>query len=219
MIKVGINGFGRIGRCFFKSVLENSPNISVVAINDISEVSTLAQLLRFDTTYGRLSSSVKAEGNYLIVGEKNIPVYSHRNPIDIPWGDHGVDIVIESTGKFTDALSANDHRVAGAKKVIISAPSKNSDLTIVLGVNEKLYAPEEHNLISIASCTTNCLAPMLDVIHQFFGVVSGHMVTAHAFTQDQNVQDGPHRDMRRARSAFHNIIQKHINPKYICHCP
>ena len=206
MIRVGINGFGRIGRCFFKNVLANRPNISVVAINDISEANILAQLLRFDTTYGRLSASIEADGRNLVVNNRTIPVYSQKNPIDIPWGENDVDIVIESTGRFTDAIKARDHRTAGARKVIISAPSDNADLTIVCGVNQDSYDPAIHHVVSNASCTTNCLAPMLDVAHKSFGVLAGHMVTAHAFTQDQNLQDGPHKDMRRARSAFQNII-------------
>lgn len=206
MIRVGINGFGRIGRCFFKNVLETRPDIKVVAINDTSEINILAQLLKFDTTYGRLSALIELEGNQLLVNDQPIPVYSHKSPIDIPWREHEVDIVIESTGRFTDAVLAGDHLRAGAKKIIISAPSENADLTMVCGVNDKLYDPDIHHIVSNASCTTNCLAPMLDVVHRSFGVVSGHMVTAHAFTQDQNIQDGPHRDMRRARSAFQNII-------------
>ncbi|HLI09066.1 MAG TPA: type I glyceraldehyde-3-phosphate dehydrogenase [Ktedonobacteraceae bacterium] len=206
-IRVGINGFGRIGRQSMKAMLERHPqDIEVVAVNDLTDTKTNAHLLKYDSTYGRFPGEVEATENSLIVNGHPILVLAQRNPAEIPWGDLGVDIVIESTGLFTDADKASAHLKGGAKKVIISAPAKGEDITIVLGVNEDMYNPEKHNIISNASCTTNCLAPTVKVLNDTFGIEYGLMNTIHSYTNDQRILDQVHKDLRRARSAGANII-------------
>jgi glyceraldehyde 3-phosphate dehydrogenase len=205
-IRVGINGFGRIGRNFFRAVLASGADIEVVAVNDLTDTATLAQLLKYDSILGRLQHEVKATADEITVGGKAIKVFADRDPANLKWGDVGVDVVIESTGFFTDATKAKVHTDNGAKKVIISAPAKNEDITIVMGVNHELYDPAAHTVISNASCTTNCLAPMAKVLNDEFGIVKGLMTTIHAYTQDQNLQDAPHKDLRRARAAALNIV-------------
>lgn len=206
-IRVGINGFGRIGRQSMKAMLERHPqDIEVVAVNDLTDTKTNAHLLKYDSTYGRFPGEVEATENSLIVNGHPIKVLAQRNPAEIPWGDLGVDIVIESTGFFTDADKAAAHLKGGAKKVIISAPAKGEDITIVLGVNEQMYNPEKHNIISNASCTTNCLAPTVKVLNDTFGIEYGLMNTIHSYTNDQRILDQVHKDLRRARAAGANII-------------
>src|SRR5690606_26365678 len=205
-VRVGINGFGRIGRNFYRAVLATGADIELVAFNDLGDTSTIAHLLKYDSVLGRLDEEVKASGDELSVGGKSIKAFAERDPAKLPWGDVGADIVIESTGLFTDAAKAKAHLDGGAKKVIISAPAKNEDVTIVLGVNESAYDPAAHKIISNASCTTNCLAPMAKVLHEAVGIERGLMTTVHAYTQDQNLQDGPHKDLRRARAAALNIV-------------
>ncbi len=206
-IRVGINGFGRIGRQSMKAMLERHPqDIEVVAVNDLTDTQTNAHLLKYDSTYGRFPGEVEATEDTLIVNGHPIKVLAQRNPAEIPWGDLGVDIVIESTGFFTDAEKAAAHLKGGAKKVIISAPAKGEDITIVLGVNEQMYNPERHNIISNASCTTNCLAPTVKVLNDTFGIEYGLMNTIHSYTNDQRILDQVHKDLRRARSAGANII-------------
>ncbi len=206
-IRVGINGFGRIGRQSMKAMLERHPqDIEVVAVNDLTDTQTNAHLLKYDSTYGRFPGEVEATEDTLIVNGHPIKVLAQRNPAEIPWGDLGVDIVIESTGFFTDAEKAAAHLKGGAKKVIISAPAKGEDITIVLGVNEQTYNPEKHNIISNASCTTNCLAPTVKVLNDTFGIEYGLMNTIHSYTNDQRILDQVHKDLRRARSAGANII-------------
>jgi glyceraldehyde 3-phosphate dehydrogenase len=206
-IRVGINGFGRIGRQSMKAMLERHPqDIEVVAVNDLTDTQTNAHLLKYDSTYGRFPGEVEATEDTLIVNGHPIKVLAQRNPAEIPWGDLGVDIVIESTGFFTDADRAAAHLKGGAKKVIISAPAKGEDITIVLGVNEQMYNPEKHNIISNASCTTNCLAPTVKVLNDTFGIEYGLMNTIHSYTNDQRILDQVHKDLRRARSAGANII-------------
>ncbi len=206
-IRVGINGFGRIGRQSMKAMLERHPqDIEVVAVNDLTDTQTNAHLLKYDSTYGRFPGEVEATEDTLIVNGHPIKVLAQRNPAEIPWGDLGVDIVIESTGFFTDADKAAAHLKGGAKKVIISAPAKGEDITIVLGVNEQMYNPERHNIISNASCTTNCLAPTVKVLNDTFGIEYGLMNTIHSYTNDQRILDQVHKDLRRARSAGANII-------------
>jgi glyceraldehyde 3-phosphate dehydrogenase len=206
-IRVGINGFGRIGRQSMKAMLERHPqDIEVVAVNDLTDTKTNAHLLKYDSTYGRFPGEVEATENSLIVNGHPILVLAQRNPAEIPWGDLGVDIVIESTGLFTDADKAAAHLKGGAKKVIISAPAKGEDITIVMGVNENMYNPEKHNVISNASCTTNCLAPTVKVLNDTFGIEYGLMNTIHSYTNDQRILDQVHKDLRRARSAGANII-------------
>lgn len=205
--KIGINGFGRIGRLTLRAVNQyHSGKLEVVAINDLTDTRTDAHLLKWDSAYGRYSGTVEAGENSIIVDSKEIRVLSERNPGNIPWQDYGVDIVIESTGLFTDGSKAAAHRQGGAKKVIISAPARNEDVTIVLGVNEDQYLPAQHNVISNASCTTNCIAPVVKVLHQSFGISKGLMTTIHAYTNDQRLQDMFHKDLRRARAAAQNII-------------
>ncbi len=204
-IKVGINGFGRIGRSFFRACMDN-PDIDVVAINDLTGANTLAHLLKHDSVHGVLKKNVVAEDGSISVDGKEVKVLSEKDPANIPWGDLGVDIVIESTGIFRDREKASLHLKAGAKKVIISAPAKNPDATLVLGVNEESYDPKQHSIVSNASCTTNCLAPTVKVLMDSFGVKRGYMVTVHAYTNDQRLLDLPHKDMRRARAAATNII-------------
>lgn len=204
--KVGINGFGRIGRQVLKALLEKYPSIEVVCINDITDAETNAHLFKYDSNYGIYGGTVEAKDNTLIIDGKEIKVLSEKDPSKLPWKDMGVDFVIESTGIFTDGVKAKAHLDAGAKKVIITAPAKNEDITIVLGVNENKYDPAKHNVISNASCTTNCLAPIAKVLFEKFGVKKGLMTTIHSYTNDQRVLDLPHKDLRRARAAAINII-------------
>jgi glyceraldehyde 3-phosphate dehydrogenase len=204
MIKVGINGFGRIGRNFFRAALKQNADFEIVAINDLTDNATLAHLLKYDSILGRLGADISHTENSITVDGKTIKVFAERDPAQIPWGD--LDIVVESTGHFTKAADAKKHIAAGAKKVIISAPATDEDITIVLGVNEGTYDPNKHHVISNASCTTNCLAPMAKVIHEKFGITRGFMTTVHAYTNDQVILDFPHKDLRRARAAATNII-------------
>lgn len=205
-IRVGINGFGRIGRNYFRAIKEQGADIEVVAVNDLTDPKTLAHLLKYDSVLGRLDAEVSHDDSSITVDGHKIVALAERNPADLPWGKLGVDIVIESTGFFTDATKAAAHIEAGAKKVIISAPAKNEDGTFVMGVNEKDYNPETDNIISNASCTTNCLAPFAKVLDDAFGIERGLMVTIHAYTGDQRLLDAPHSDLRRARAAALNII-------------
>ncbi|MGK5741760.1 type I glyceraldehyde-3-phosphate dehydrogenase [Micromonospora sp. URMC 103] len=205
-IRVGINGFGRIGRNFFRAVLASGADIEVVAVNDLTDNATLAHLVKYDSILGRLPQEVKATADEITVGGKTIKAYAEKDPAQLPWGDVGADVIIESTGFFTDATKAKAHVDGGAKKVIISAPAKNEDVTVVMGVNHDQYDPAKHTIISNASCTTNCLAPMAKVLHDTFGIQQGLMTTIHAYTQDQNLQDAPHKDLRRARAAALNIV-------------
>ena len=206
-IRVGVNGFGRIGRNFYRAVAASQgSNIDIVAVNDLTDTKTLAHLLKYDTVLGTFAGEVHAGDGFISVDGKEVKVLSQRDPALLPWGELGVDIVIESTGHFTDAEKAKAHIAAGAKKVIISAPAKGEDATFVLGVNDGDYDPAKHHVISNASCTTNCVAPLVKVLHDSFGVVHGFMTTVHAYTADQNLQDGPHSDLRRARAAAQNII-------------
>ncbi|MBD2864654.1 type I glyceraldehyde-3-phosphate dehydrogenase [Paenibacillus oceani] len=205
MVKVGINGFGRIGRNVFRAALNNE-NVEIVAINDLTDVSTLAHLLKYDTTHGRLNATVEAGEGALFVNGKEIKVFAERDPGNLPWASVGVEIVVESTGIFTAKEKAELHLKGGAKKVIISAPASNEDITIVMGVNDDQYDPSKHTIISNASCTTNCLAPFAKVLNDKFGIVKGMMTTVHSYTNDQQVLDLPHKDLRRARAAAENII-------------
>ncbi|MEZ2121258.1 MULTISPECIES: type I glyceraldehyde-3-phosphate dehydrogenase [unclassified Corynebacterium] len=205
-VRVGINGFGRIGRNYFRAILERGADIEVVAVNDLTDNKTLAHLLKFDSILGRLGQDVDYDDESIIVGGKRILVTAERDPKNLGWGENNVDIVIESTGFFTDANAAKAHIEAGAKKVIISAPAKNEDATFVVGVNHTDYDPEKHEIISNASCTTNCLAPMAKVLDDAFGIERGLMTTIHAYTGDQRLQDAPHSDLRRARAAAVNIV-------------
>ena len=205
MINVGINGFGRIGRNFFRAALTNH-EINIVAINDLTDNATLAHLLKYDSILGRLGLEVSHTDETLTVGGKTIKVFADRDPANLPWGAVGADIVIESTGHFTKAADAGKHIAAGAKKVIISAPASDEDITIVMGVNHEKYDPANHHIISNASCTTNCLAPMAKVLQDNWGIVKGLMTTIHAYTNDQVILDFPHKDLRRARAAATNII-------------
>lgn len=204
-VKVGINGFGRIGRSFFRACY-GYEDIEIVAINDLTDTHTLAHLLKYDSVHGRFKGKVEAKDSSLVVDGKEIRVFSVKDPAEIPWGELGVDVVIESTGAFTSREKAELHLRDTVKRVIISAPAKNPDITVVLGVNESMYDPEQHRIISNASCTTNCLAPTLKVLHERFGVKRGYMVTVHAYTNDQRVLDLPHKDLRRARASGINII-------------
>jgi glyceraldehyde 3-phosphate dehydrogenase len=207
MIRVGINGFGRIGRNVFKALVEKYNNdLEVVAINDLTSPKTLAHLLKYDTLYGKFNGTVEATENSIIVNGREIRIFAERDPKNIPWGLQGAEIVIESTGFFTDATKAKAHIEAGAKKVLISAPAKNEDITIVLGVNEEKYDAVKHNIISNASCTTNCLAPFAKVLDREFGIVKGLMTTIHSYTNDQKILDAPHEDLRRARAAAEAMI-------------
>ncbi|MFC6021095.1 type I glyceraldehyde-3-phosphate dehydrogenase [Plantactinospora solaniradicis] len=205
-IRVGINGFGRIGRNFFRAVLASDADVEVVGANDLTDNATLAHLVKYDSILGRLPQEVKASADEITVGGHTLKVFAEKDPGKLPWGDLGVDVVIESTGFFTDATKAKAHIDGGAKKVIISAPAKNEDVTVVMGVNHESYDPAKHNIISNASCTTNCLAPMAKVLRDTVGIEKGLMTTIHAYTQDQNLQDGPHKDLRRARAAALNIV-------------
>jgi len=205
--RIGINGFGRIGRLTLRTINQyQSDKLEVTAINDLTDTKTNAHLLKWDSTYGPYAGKVEATEDSIVVDGKEIKVLSERDPGKIPWRDYGVDIVIESTGLFTDATKAAAHLQGGAKKVLISAPAKNEDVTIVLGVNEDQYDPAKHNIISNASCTTNCIAPVVKILHQSFGVNKGLMTTIHAYTNDQRLQDMFHKDLRRARAAAQNIV-------------
>ena len=205
--KIGINGFGRIGRLTLRAVNQyHSGKLEIAAINDLTDTKTNAHLLKWDSNYGRYAGKVEASEDSIIVDDKEIKVLSERDPGKIPWQDYGIDIEIESTGLFTDATKAAAHLQGGAKKVLISAPARNEDITIVLGVNEDQYDPQRHNIVSNASCTTNCIAPLVKVLHQNFGVNKGFMTTIHAYTNDQRIMDMFHRDLRRARAAAMNII-------------
>ncbi|WP_304324817.1 type I glyceraldehyde-3-phosphate dehydrogenase [Corynebacterium frankenforstense] len=205
-IRVGINGFGRIGRNFFRAVLQRSDDLEVVAVNDLTDNKTLATLLKYDSILGKLDQEVSYDEESITVGEHKLHVTAERDPKNLDWAAHNVDIVIESTGFFTDANAAHAHIDAGAKKVIISAPAKNEDATFVYNVNHEDYDPEKHTVISGASCTTNCLAPMAKVLDEKFGIEEGLMTTVHAYTGDQRLHDAPHRDLRRARAAAVNIV-------------
>jgi glyceraldehyde 3-phosphate dehydrogenase len=204
-IKVGINGFGRIGRNVVRAGLHN-PAVEFVAANDLTDTKTLAHLLKYDSILGHLDEDVKAEGDHVIVGGKKIKIFAIKDPAEIDWSSLGVDVVVESTGRFTDATDAGKHLRGSVKKVIISAPAKNEDVTIVLGVNENTYDPAKHKIISNASCTTNCLAPLVKVLQDSFGIEKGSMTTIHSYTNDQPVLDFPHKDLRRARAAALNMI-------------
>jgi glyceraldehyde 3-phosphate dehydrogenase len=204
-IRVGINGFGRIGRLVFRAA-EGDPAIEVVAVNDLTDAPTLAHLLKYDSVHKTFGYDVKAGEGSFTVGGRSVQVLAQRDPAQLPWADLGVDVVVESTGFFTDALKAQAHRDAGAKKVIISAPAKNEDFTVVIGVNDGDYDAEKHSIISNASCTTNCLAPFAKVLRDSFGIKAGFMNTIHSYTNDQNILDLPHKDLRRARAAAMSII-------------
>ncbi|MCL6517485.1 type I glyceraldehyde-3-phosphate dehydrogenase [Alicyclobacillus sp.] len=205
-IRVGINGFGRIGRNVFRAALKR-PEIEIVAVNDLTDSKTLAMLLEYDSVHGRLGAEVRAEEGALIVDGRRVQVLAERDPANLPWAKLGVELVVESTGRFTDKEKAQVHIThGGAKKVIISAPAKNEDITIVMGVNEQAYDPEKHHVISNASCTTNCLAPVAKVLDDTFGIVRGLMTTVHSYTNDQQILDLPHKDLRRARAAALSII-------------
>ncbi|HEY86931.1 MAG TPA: type I glyceraldehyde-3-phosphate dehydrogenase [Dehalococcoidia bacterium] len=205
--RIGINGFGRIGRLTLRAVNQyHKGKLEVAAVNDLTDTKTNTHLLKWDTSYGRYPGKVEASEDSIKVDDKEIKVLSERNPGNILWQDYGIDIVIESTGLFTDATKAAAHLEGGAKKVLISAPARNEDITIVLGVNEDQYDPNQHNIVSSASCTTNCIAPVVKVLHQSFGVSKGFMTTIHAYTNDQRILDMFHRDLRRARAAAVNIV-------------
>jgi glyceraldehyde 3-phosphate dehydrogenase len=206
MLKVGVNGFGRIGRNFLRASLESGANFEIVAINDLTDNATLAHLLKYDSILGRLNKPVTHTDTTITVAGKTITVSAERDPANIPWGKLGVDVVVESTGIFTKAADAQKHITAGAKKVIISAPASDEDITIVMGVNHEKYDSAKHNIISNASCTTNCLAPMAKVLNDEFGIVRGLMTTIHAYTNDQVILDFPHKDLRRSRAAALSII-------------
>src|SRR5579871_6369818 len=203
--KIGINGFGRIGRNVVRAALDN-PNVEFVAANDLTDTKTLAHLLKYDSILGPLHADVKAEADAIVVGGKRIRIFAVKDPAEINWNSLGAQIVVESTGKFTDATQACKHIRGTVKKVIISAPAKNEDITIVLGVNDSMYDPARHNIVSNASCTTNCLAPVVKVLYDKFGIQKGSMTTIHSYTNDQNVLDFPHKDLRRARAAALNMI-------------
>jgi glyceraldehyde 3-phosphate dehydrogenase len=205
-VRVGINGFGRIGRNFFRAVVASGADIEIVGVNDLTDNQTLATLLKYDSMLGRLDGDVSSTESDITAAGQTFKAFAERDPAALPWGELGADVVIESTGFFTDATQAKAHIGGGAKKVIISAPAKNEDVTIVMGVNEGDYDPASHSIISNASCTTNCLAPMAKVLNDEFGIVRGLMTTIHAYTGDQNLLDAPHKDMRRARSAATNIV-------------
>ena len=205
-VRVGINGFGRIGRNFYRAALQSNADLEFVGFNDLGDKKTLAHLLKYDSILGRLPFEVALTDAGISVDGKEVRAFAERDPSALPWGELGADVVVESTGFFTDATKARAHIDAGAKKVIISAPAKNEDVTVVVGVNEDQYDPAQHSVISNASCTTNCLAPLAKVIHDSFGIQRGLMTTIHAYTQDQNLQDGPHKDLRRARAAALNIV-------------
>lgn len=205
-VKVGINGFGRIGRNVLRATLEKDVNFEIVAINDLTDANMLAHLLKYDSVHGNLEQDVTVEGDSIVVGDKKIKVIAERDPAQLPWKELGVDVVVESTGRFTNRADAAKHIEAGAKKVVISAPAKEEDITIVMGVNEDQYDPANHHVISNASCTTNCLAPFAKVLNEKFGIKRGMMTTIHSYTNDQQILDLPHKDYRRARAAAQNMI-------------
>ncbi|WP_030161446.1 type I glyceraldehyde-3-phosphate dehydrogenase [Glycomyces sp. NRRL B-16210] len=205
-IRVGVNGFGRIGRNFFRAILASGADVEIVAFNDLGDADTIANLLKYDSILGRLPYEVKVGPGEITVNGKTIKAFAERDPANIPWAEVGAEVVIESTGFFTDGTKAAAHLGDTVKKVIISAPAKNEDLTVVMGVNNDKYDAEKHHIISNASCTTNCLAPMAKVLHEAVGIEKGLMTTIHAYTQDQNLQDGPHKDPRRARAAGLNVV-------------
>jgi glyceraldehyde 3-phosphate dehydrogenase len=205
-VRVGINGFGRIGRNFFRAVRASGADIEIVGVNDLTDNTSLAQLLKFDSILGRLDADVTSTDTSIKVGDQEIAAFAERDPSALKWADIGADVVVESTGFFTDATKARAHVDAGAKKVIISAPASNEDITVVMGVNHEDYDPEKHTVISNASCTTNCLAPMAKALNDEFGIVKGLMTTIHAYTADQNLQDNIHKDPRRARAAAINLV-------------
>ena len=200
-IRVGVNGFGRIGRNFWRAVAASGKDIEIVAVNDLTDNASLAHLLKFDSILGRLDTEVTSTDTAIKVGDREIAAFAERDPASLKWADVGADVVIESTGFFTDGTKARAHVDGGAKKVIISAPASNEDITVVMGVNHEQYDANEHTVISNASCTTNCLAPMAKALHEEFGIVKGLMTTIHAYTADQNLQDNIHKDPRRARAA------------------
>lgn len=204
--RIGINGFGRIGRNLFRAIAQGNTDLEVVALNDLTDNATLANLLKYDSVLGRFDGEIGYDDSAIIVNGKRIAVYEEPDPKNLKWADNNVDIVVESTGRFTDGEAAKAHIEAGAKKVIISAPAKNVDATFVYGVNSDTYDPANHNIISAASCTTNCLAPMAKVLHEKFGIEKGLMTTIHAYTGDQRLQDAPHKDMRRSRAAAVNMV-------------
>jgi glyceraldehyde 3-phosphate dehydrogenase len=204
--RIGINGFGRIGRNYFRAALAQGADLEIVAVNDLTSPEALAHLFKYDSVGGRLQESIEVKDGNIVVDGKTVKVLAERDPAKLPWGELGVDIVIESTGFFTKAADAQKHIDAGARKVLISAPASDEDITIVMGVNEKLYDPAAHHIISNASCTTNCLGPLAKVVNDAFGIERGLMTTIHAYTADQNLQDGPHKDLRRARAAAINMV-------------
>ena len=204
-IKVAINGFGRIGRMFYRAALDKR-DLEIVAVNDITDALTLAHLLKYDSIHGTLPQSIKAEGDTLMVDGHALKVYAERDPSKLPWAKLGVQVVVESTGLFTAREKAAMHLTAGARKVVISAPAENADITVCLGVNHSSYDPAKHDVISNASCTTNCLSPVAKVLHENFGIIHGLMTTVHSYTQDQMLQDGPHKDLRRARAAALSMV-------------
>jgi glyceraldehyde 3-phosphate dehydrogenase len=205
-IRVGINGFGRIGRNYFRALLEQGADVQIVGVNDLTDNATLVHLLKYDSILGRLQQEVSHTDDTITVGNQTFRTMAERDPANLPWGELGADIVVESTGIFTKRDDAAKHLAAGAKKVLISAPAKNEDLTVVMGVNQDAYDPASHHVISNASCTTNCVAPMAKVLDENFGIVKGMMTTVHAYTNDQRILDFPHKDLRRARAAAVNII-------------
>jgi len=208
-VKIGINGFGRIGKGFYRAAMKDNEfcaNFEIVAVNDLTDTKTLAHLLKYDSIFGRFPGDVKANDDKLIVDGRDLKVLREKDPADLPWKDLGVDLVLESTGFFTDRASASKHLQAGAKKVVISAPSKDPDFTVVVGVNDGLYDSSKHHLISMASCTTNCLAPVVKTLNEKFGIISGFLTTIHAYTNDQKILDNPHKDLRRSRAAALSII-------------
>jgi glyceraldehyde 3-phosphate dehydrogenase len=205
MVKIGINGFGRIGRLALRAALEH-PGVDIVAVNDITDAATLAHLFKYDSTYGIFQGTVEARGDEIIINGKPVKALMVKDPAQLPWKALGVEVVIESTGLFTEADKAKAHLAAGAKKVIISAPAKGEDITIVMGVNDGKYDPANHNIISNASCTTNCLAPVAKILNDSFGITKALMTTIHAYTMDQKLQDAPHKDLRRARAATRSMI-------------
>jgi glyceraldehyde 3-phosphate dehydrogenase len=205
-VRIGINGFGRIGRNVYRAAAASGADVEIVAVNDLGDVPTMAHLLAYDSILGRFPGEITAETDAIRIGDTTVKVLAKRDPADLPWGDLGVDVVIESTGIFTQAAKARAHVDGGAKKVIIAAPATGEDVTIVLGVNQDAYDPERHTIISNASCTTNCLGVLAKVLHDAVGIDSGMMTTVHAYTQDQNLQDAPHKDLRRARAATLNIV-------------
>jgi glyceraldehyde 3-phosphate dehydrogenase len=204
-VKIAINGFGRIGRLVFRAGYKNK-DVEFVAINDLADAKTLAHLLKYDSVHGIMNAEIKAKDNAIIVGGKEIKIFTEREPEKLPWKDLGVDVVLESTGKFTDRAGAERHLKAGAKKIVISAPAKSPDVTVVFGVNQEIYDKNKHNIISMGSCTTNCLAPIVKILHREFGIEYGLMTTIHAYTNDQVVLDEPHKDLRRARAAALSMI-------------